>query len=281
MARSRTEADVSFLMDLYVMKDYDLPYTSIRNATITNTPSQDSRDFNYGLSDPRPNILQGISVQDLPSHLQHHSLYREEPGLAFSHLAIEFKKRDGNLHQATYQAAYYGAVLVHARARALAEARANGTGTASTATLDKAAAETAVLTCVTDGQVAAVYRHHHCSRDGRYHQTLVARESLLSHPNRGRELIRNAQDFARRKAYQLARLMGADLKEEEEEDGAVPVRARERALVTEVARGAKTPDGTAAALDKAAAAAAAAETSGPPTGSSLYFASSPVPWSVR
>ncbi|KAK3360864.1 hypothetical protein B0T24DRAFT_586262 [Lasiosphaeria ovina] len=217
IARSKTEADASALLDKHMMKDYDLPYDSIRNATITNTPNQDSRDFNYGLSDPRPNFLQGISVQDLPSHLQHHSLHREEPGLAFSHLAVEFKKRDGNLYQATYQAAYDGAVLVHARERALAEARARTPdGTAAAAALDRAAAETAVLTCVTDGQVADVYRHHH--RDGQYHQTLVGRESLIFRPRRGRSLIRNAQDWAWRKAYQLARLMGANLGDVEEEE---------------------------------------------------------------
>ncbi|KAK3358312.1 hypothetical protein B0T24DRAFT_600281 [Lasiosphaeria ovina] len=126
-----------------------------------------------------------------------------------------WKPMHGNLHQGTYQAAYYGAILVNARERALAEARARGSAPA--AALDKADAETAVLTCVTNGQIAEVYRHHR-SPDGRYHQTLVARESLVSHPNRGRELIRNAQDFARSKSYELARLMGGEL----------PLAAKER-----------------------------------------------------
>jgi hypothetical protein len=44
----------------------------------------------------------------------------------------------------------------------------------------------------------------------------VARESLLD-SNRGRELIRNTQDYARSKSYEMANLLGAGLEEEEEE----------------------------------------------------------------
>jgi len=52
--------------------------------------------------------------------------------------------------------------------------------------------------------------------DGQYHQNLVARESLLDYPNRGRELIRNTQGYAQSKSYELAGLLGADLEEDEE-----------------------------------------------------------------
>jgi hypothetical protein len=80
--------------------------------------------------------------------------------------------------------------------------------------LEQAATETAVFTCVTDGKVAEVFSHR--SQDGQYYQSLVARESLLDYPNRGRELIRNTQDYARSKSYEPASLLGADLDREEE-----------------------------------------------------------------
>jgi hypothetical protein len=112
--------------------------------------------------------------------------------------------------------------LVNARDRALAEARQDGTVAA--AAIDKAAEEAAVFTCVTDGKVVEVYTHH--SEGGRYYQNLVARESLLDYPNRGRELIRNTQDYARSKSYELANLLGADLEEEEEEEEEAPLKAK-------------------------------------------------------
>ncbi|KAK0703348.1 hypothetical protein B0T26DRAFT_756907 [Lasiosphaeria miniovina] len=106
---------------------------------------------------------------------------------------------DGNLAQAVCQAAYNGAVLVYARNHALAGARAKaleGTrdhaaaAAALVAAIDRAAGETAVLTCATDGTVV---------------------EALLAYPNRGRELLRNAQDYARRKSYELAGLLGVNV----------------------------------------------------------------------
>ncbi|KAK3363672.1 hypothetical protein B0T25DRAFT_52416 [Lasiosphaeria hispida] len=48
-------------------------------------------------------------------------------------------------------------------------------------------------------------------------RTWWPRESLLSYPNRGRELTRNTQDYAWGKSYELAALLGADLKEEKEQ----------------------------------------------------------------
>ncbi|KAK3372688.1 hypothetical protein B0H63DRAFT_551560 [Podospora didyma] len=96
------------------------------------------------------------------------------------------------LRQATYQAAYDGAVLVNARNRALFQALDSTTTAAAAAALNKAAEETAVLTCVTDGKSAELFAHYF--QDGQYHWSLVARESLLSCPNRGRELIRNTEE---------------------------------------------------------------------------------------
>jgi len=215
VTKSYNEQGTAFCVQSYMMKDYNLSdarYGRAFGRAVTETPSQ---DFNNGLSDPLPDILEGLYTEALPNHLQNNTLHATSTGsLSFCHFATEFKRTNGNLHQATVQAAYDGAVLVNARDRALSQARVAGGQDA--AAIDKAAKETAVFTCVTDGTVAEVFAHH--SLDGQYYQNLVARESLLDYPNRGRELIRNTQDYARSKSYKLADLLGANLKEEEEEE---------------------------------------------------------------
>ncbi|KAK0737062.1 hypothetical protein B0T21DRAFT_410528 [Apiosordaria backusii] len=213
ISESYNEAGAALLVHSKIMRDYnesDLNYGKHCSRAITEIPSQ---DFNNGLSDPLPDVLEGLRTKVLPDHLHDNALHTKD-SLSFCHFAAEFKRTDGNLRQATVQAAYDGAVLVNARDRALAEARQDGT-VAATA-IDKATKEAAVFTCVTDGTVAEVYTHY--SEGGQYYQNLVAREGLLSYPNRGRELIRNTQDYARSKSYKLANLLGADLKEEEEEE---------------------------------------------------------------
>ncbi|KAK0655262.1 hypothetical protein B0T16DRAFT_318489, partial [Cercophora newfieldiana] len=201
-----------------IMREYNDPqYIRAYVRAITEIPSQ---DFNDGLSNPFPNVLEGLDTEDLPSHLHDNGLHKKK-WLSFCHFAAEFKRADGNLHDATVQAAYDGAVLVNARDRALAEARQDGTIAA--AAIDKAAKEAAVFTCVTDGKVVKVFTHH--SEGGKYYQNLVACESLLDYPNRGCELIRNTQDYARSKSYELANLLGADLEEKEEEEEA-PLKAK-------------------------------------------------------
>ena len=164
-----------------------------------------------------PGVLEGLRTRVLPKHLHHHALHKEH-SLSFCHFAAEFTH--DNLHQARVRAAYDSAVLVNARHRALTEARQHGT--IATAALDTAAEDLAVFTCVSDGKVAEVYTHHF--EGGQYHQNLVASESLLDYPNRGRELIRNTQEYARRKSYELANLLGAKLEEEEEEEEEVKAK---------------------------------------------------------
>ncbi|KAK3352757.1 hypothetical protein B0T25DRAFT_454123 [Lasiosphaeria hispida] len=227
--RSFNEAEASHLIQSKIMIDYEdssMHYGRSTSRAITQIPQQ---DFNMGLSNPLPDILEGLITETLPSSMHGHSLHSlpgnsrppsrsldsngrpSSSSLALCHFATELKRKDGNLRQAVSQAAYDGATLVYARDQALAQATAG-----TSAAVDKVAGETAVLTCVTDGKVAEVFAHHF--QNGVYHQNLVASESLLSYPNRGRELIRNAQDYARRKAYEMAALLGANLKEEEEEE---------------------------------------------------------------
>jgi hypothetical protein len=208
-----------------MMRDYhesDFNYGKQCSRAITQIPSQ---DFNHGLSNPEPYILEGLKTKVLPDHLHDDHALHKKNSLSFCHFATEFKRTDGNLHQATVQAAYDGAVLVNVRDRALSQARADVlNGTTAAAALDKAAGEAAVFTCVTDGTIAEVHTHY--SKGGQYYQNLVARESLLSYPNQGRELIRNTQDYARSKSYELANLLGADLEEEEEVEEVVVVKAK-------------------------------------------------------
>lgn len=208
ISESYNEAAVSYLVQSDIMRDYryDCNYGRHLNRAITEIPTQ---DFNDGLSNAEPDVLEGLKTRVLPEHLHDNALHKKN-SLSFCHFAAEFKRTDGNLHQARLQAAYDGAILVNARERALERARADPS--ADIAALDKAANEVAVSTCVTDGKVAEVYAHYY---DGEYHQDMVGCESLLD-SSRGRELIRNTQDYARGKSYELANLLGADLEEEEE-----------------------------------------------------------------
>ncbi|KAK3358800.1 hypothetical protein B0T25DRAFT_448220 [Lasiosphaeria hispida] len=216
ISRSFNESTASYDIQSKIMKEYDDPhYDRFNNRAITRILEE---DFNKGLSNPIPDRIEGLHTSTLPSYIHNHALHDDDHSLALCHFATEFKRTDGNIHQATYQAAYDGATLVHARGQALAKAkvdaaRVQGLG----AVIDKAAKETAVITCATDGKVAQVFAHHF--RDGEYHQNLVARESLLDYPNRGREMIRNAQDYTRSKSYELAALLVAGAKGEEEDEG--------------------------------------------------------------
>ncbi|KAK0719426.1 hypothetical protein B0H67DRAFT_608332, partial [Lasiosphaeris hirsuta] len=187
--KSDNEAEVSSLIQSKIIKEYnDMQYGKAVSRAITRIPSQ---DFNNGLSNPLPDILEGLDTAVLPNGLHDDHALHKTNSLSLCHFAAEIKRTDGNLHQATVQAAHDGAVLVNARERALSQARAN---LSNHVAIDKAAEEAAVFTCVTDGTVAEVYTHN--SKGGQYHQNLVAH-------------------FARSKSYELANLLGADLKEEE------------------------------------------------------------------
>jgi len=216
ISNSYNETRAAALVQSKMMREFsdiDFNYGRHCSRAITEIPSQ---GFNNGLSNPLPDVLEGLYTNVLPHHLHDNALHKKN-SLSFSHFAAEFKRTDGNLHQATVQAAYNGAVLVNARDRALAKARQAGI-VATTAAIDKAAEEDlAVFTCVSDGKVAEVYTHY-MDEAGQYNQNLVARQSLLEYPNRGRDLIRNTQDYARSKSYELANLLGANLEEEEEEE---------------------------------------------------------------
>jgi len=141
----------------------DRNYGRAHGRAVTRNPSQ---DYSSGLSNPPSDVLEGPKTKALPSHLHDYSLHTKV-SLSFSHFAAEFKRTDGNPHQAICQAAYDGAVLVNTWDRPLARTRANVLDGAATAALNRAAAETAVFTCTTDGKAAEVYSHH--AQNGQYH----------------------------------------------------------------------------------------------------------------
>ena len=207
ISRCHNEAAVTKLLTLKILIDLeDDCYGNSVCQDITQIPQQ---GFNYNLSPPRPDRLEGLWADTLPRRLSHHALHAIS-SLALCHLAVEVKRTEDNFAQATYQAAYDGTILAYARNRALAQAQAQAAAAScGRKAWEQATRETVVLTCVTDGKVVEVFAHHF--RDGAYHQCRVASESLLAYPNRGRELIRNAQDYARSKSYELAALLGAEL----------------------------------------------------------------------
>ncbi|KAK0655126.1 hypothetical protein B0T16DRAFT_295107, partial [Cercophora newfieldiana] len=124
ITKSYNEIGMITRVHSHMMKDYDLSdirYGRANGRAVTETPSE---DFNDGLSNPLPDILEGLYTETLPSHLQNNALHATSKGsLSLCHFATEFKRTGGNLHQATVQATYYGAVLVNARDRALSQAR--------------------------------------------------------------------------------------------------------------------------------------------------------------
>ncbi|KAK0655512.1 hypothetical protein B0T16DRAFT_291989, partial [Cercophora newfieldiana] len=120
VSKSYNVKGVSYLIKSRIMREYNDPqYMRAHDRAITEIPSQ---DFNDGLSNPFPDVLEGLYTEVLPHHLHDNGLHKKN-SLSFCHFAAEFKRINGNLHQATVQAAYDGAVLVNARDRALAEAR--------------------------------------------------------------------------------------------------------------------------------------------------------------
>ena len=80
------------------MKDYsesDGNYGKAYSQAITRIPSQ---DFNYGLSNPLPNILEGLDTKVLLDGLYNNYTLYTKDSLSFYHFATKFKHTDGNLH---------------------------------------------------------------------------------------------------------------------------------------------------------------------------------------
>jgi hypothetical protein len=145
ISKSCNKAGISSLIQLKIMKDYsesDGNYGRVHGRAITRIPGQ---DFNYGLSNPLPDILEGLDTEVFPDGLHDNHALHTKDSLSFCHFATEFKRTNGNLYQAIYQAAYDGAMLVNVWDRALVQAATLSGNNRDT--LEQAVAETAVFTC--------------------------------------------------------------------------------------------------------------------------------------
>ncbi len=112
-----------------VMKDYsrdsnDTRYGIAMNRDTPGIPDQVGFN-NNGLFNPRPDYLQGLYVDTLPSHMHSQALHGSaQDSLALCHFAAELKRTDDDFRLETIQAAYDGAAMVYARNQALGQARA-------------------------------------------------------------------------------------------------------------------------------------------------------------
>ena len=129
----------------------------------------------------------------------------------YATFAAEFKRRDKDMHQAVYRAAYDGVVLVFARNRGSRSGesrcprwchhpsccRQGGRGDSRPSPAQLMARSSTCFCPSLPG------RHVPPEPSGQ--------RDLRIYRDRGRELIRNAQEYAWCKSYELARLLGADL----------------------------------------------------------------------
>lgn len=123
-------------------------------------------------------------------------------------MAVGYKAREKSLHEAKVQAGYDGAAMVYGRNEALkyiGEADPSG--------------QPAVLTATTIGQEWNVYGHcaHPNDSTGKeeYYQCLMAGGSMenLNGYKKGREVLRNMQDFACEQFWDLRDNMQKDCAE--------------------------------------------------------------------
>ncbi|KAL1845110.1 hypothetical protein VTK73DRAFT_1100 [Phialemonium thermophilum] len=187
---------------LPLLKRYPKGYKRALNQAFTAFP----RDvgFNNGLAAPQPDYVEGLGMEQfrpLPvdKHVDGAVLYRDNPrSVTLPHLAGEWKGPGGDMREATLQSGYDGAALVYARSRALAyQGTSDPAGHAS------------ITTFATNGAQLHLYAHYAApSEDGalEYHQFPVKSASLVdSHAEHkeARKLLRNAQDHARGRCYEL------------------------------------------------------------------------------
>ncbi len=177
-------------------------YRSAYNQQFIEYPSKVG--FNNGLSTPKPDLIQGISLQAFEpypvkdqldgSAVPTSSLFP----ITLAHIAGEFKRPGGDLIQAQGQAAYDGASLVYGRSMARESmGRADPPGSAH------------VGSFISDGIHITTFVHYAAKNPlGKvvYHQWPVTDTNIqLSHQSfkTGRRQLRNLQDWARENSYLL------------------------------------------------------------------------------
>lgn len=185
------------------LKKYkDEGYRSAYNQQFTEYPS--AVGFNNGLSTPKPDLIQGISLEAFEPYPVKDRLGGSAvptPSLfpiTLAHMAGEFKRPGGDLIQARGQAAYDGASLVYGRNAARESmGRVDPPGTAH------------VGSFVSDGTHITTFAHY-ATKDASgktvYHQWPVTDTNIqLGHQSfkTGRRQARNLQDWTRENSYLL------------------------------------------------------------------------------
>lgn len=188
------------LMQLKKYKDEG--YRSAYNQQFTEYPS--NIGINDGLSTPKPDLIQGISLEAFEPYPVKDRLGGSAvptPSLfpiTLAHMAGEFKRPGGNLIQAQGQAAYDGASLVYGRNAARESmGRADSPGTAH------------IGSFISDGTHITTFAHYAIQNAlGKfvYHQWPVTDTNIqLNHQSFkiGRRQARNLQDWTRENSYLL------------------------------------------------------------------------------
>lgn len=185
------------------LKEYDDgKYRSAYNQQFTEYPA--NVGFNDGLSPAKPDLVQGINLQNFepyPVVQQFGGAAVPTPSrypIALAHMAGEFKRPGGNLIEAQSQAAYDAASLVYGRNVARESmGRADPPSAAH------------VGSFISDGTHITTFTHY-ATKDASgkivYHQWPVTDTNIqLGYESfkTGRRQVRNLQDWARENSYLL------------------------------------------------------------------------------
>ena len=186
-----------------LLKKYnDGSYRSAYNQQFIEYP--DNVGFNNGLSAPKPDLVQGINLQDFKPYPAREKLggsavpTPSKYAITLAHMAGEFKKPGGNLIQAQEQAAYDAASLVYGRNRALASmGKADTLATAH------------VGTFISDG--THIITSAHFATTGASGETVYQQKPTTDTNmninfesfKTGRQRLRNLQDLTRKNSHLL------------------------------------------------------------------------------
>ncbi|KAK0635023.1 hypothetical protein B0T17DRAFT_515079 [Bombardia bombarda] len=197
------EATMVFEVGGKLLKEYDDDgYLRVFNQAFTDFPKDVG--FNNSLSAPQPDFVEGLQMREyrpfpVGRQVSGAVLYKDDPNsLALPHMAGEWKGRGKDMEEARVQSAYDGSALVYARNQAL-----------SYVGKPDPAGHAEVMTFTTDGTNINFFAHYAApTEDGalEYHQYPITSTNLKnSHQEfkEGRRQLRNAQDDARERSYQL------------------------------------------------------------------------------
>ncbi|KAK0727168.1 hypothetical protein B0T26DRAFT_764775 [Lasiosphaeria miniovina] len=186
-----------------LLKEYDNDgYQRVFNQAFTDFPKDVG--FNNSLSAPQPDFVEGLQMREyrpfpVGRQVSGAVLYKDDPNsLALPYVAGEWKGRGKDMEEARVQSAYDGSALVYARNQTLSYVRK-----------PDPAGHAEVMTFTTDGTNINFFAHYAAlTEDGalEYHQYPITSTNLKnSHQEfkEGRRQLRNAQDDARERSYQL------------------------------------------------------------------------------